>query len=157
MLILVKKSIAGNSVLQTFIITNDDALAPMYNHTNNNLAVDNLSTVVEYNTNNVNDFISNTSGSIYLELYDVTDNLILTSTTIPLNEIATTWNTLAEGGSTIGNTIFRQETLPSMVSITSTITSGNTFIWQILGNTSDDTFNIRLNGLQKPIYQIITS
>jgi len=133
--------IDGLFVLQTFIYqSNQDT----------NQVLDGLKTIVEYNTPNVQNYINSTSGTVSVQLYDLTRNIIITQSQIDLGteNIATQWNDLAQTGSTIGNTIYKSHQFFGV----SNRSTGYDCVWQLRARTSDPYFNIRLNGLQYIYY-----
>jgi hypothetical protein len=136
--------IDGNDILQTLIYTaNIDS----------NIVLDSCKTIVELYCPNVRNYLNKTTGSINVEIYDITRNWSIASQTIQLNNIAVQWNALAQSGSTIGNTVYQSTQFTGLMNKNPDYDT----IFQLRGTTSDSDFTFRLNGLQYIYYNIIRS
>lgn len=130
------------SIIQTLIFS--------ANKCNGGDVLDTAKTVVEYYCPNPQLF-TETSGSIILELYDITRDVIISSQTIDLEEIATNWNTLAASGSTSPNTMYKSFSFTGLMNKTPSYDC----IWQFRGVASHASFTFRINGLQYIYYDIL--
>lgn len=124
----------------------------IFNSKNNNSTVvlDSLKTIVEYTCPNLQNYINATSGSILIEIYDLTRDISIASKTIDLNEIAVGFHTLAQTGSSQSNTRYRS------VMFTGLMNKNPDYdcIWQIRGWKSDDNFDFRCSSLQYIYYSV---
>jgi hypothetical protein len=137
--------IDGFLVLQTFIYQNPvQSLDP-------SIVLDGLKTVIEYNTPNVQNYVNSTSGSVTVQLYDITRNVQIASSQVDIGteSIATEWNALAQTGSTAGNTVYKSHQFSGLMNRS----TGYDCVWQLRATTSEPHFNVRFNGLQYLYYQ----
>lgn len=133
--------INNKKILQTFIFNGKNT---------NNLVLDSLKTVVEYNCFNVQSYANTTSGSISLEIYDITRNISIASQTIELTDIAVGFHALAQSGMITGNTSYRSVSYDGLMNKNPNYDC----IWQIRGTKSDDNFDFRCNSLQYIYYNV---
>lgn len=132
----------SKAILQTFIYNNPGA--------NNGLVLDSVKTIVEYACPNVQNFANTTSGSIWLDIFDVTRNVSICNVTKDLNEVATKWNALAATGSTEANSVFTSVQFDGMMNKT----PNYDVIWQLRGTTSNSNYTFRCNCLQYLFYNV---
>jgi len=129
--------IDGKKVMQTFIFTK-----PILD----NLILDSLKTVVEYNCPDTSLFDLQSGESITLQIYDITRDVEILNRTILLDEIETKWNGLLVGSDTVFRSAFfggLQYALPD-----------HDCVWQICVECSNTNFRVRLNSLQQLFYEI---
>lgn len=119
--------------------------------TSDTYVLDTAKTVIEYNCPNPQAFLNTTSGNITLDIFDITRNCCVSSRTVNLNEIATSWNTLAQSGSTVGNTVYRSLMFSGLMNTT----PNHDVIFQFRGATSNSDFSFRMNGLQYIYYNVL--
>lgn len=133
--------IDNKSVVQTLIFTNRN---------NEGDVLDGCKTVLEYNTNNLQNFINTTSGSLEFEIYDITRNVSISLMTIDISDIISSWNVLAQTGSTSdNNTVYKSHMFSGLLNKTTNYDC----IFQFRMKTSSPDFYVRMNGLQWIFYQ----
>ena len=131
-------------ILQTFIFSNN-------NDNRNNTTINSVKTIIEYTTDNVQNFTSITTGSLYLDLFDVTRNYLLSNITLDLD--LSPWNTLSASGSTQGSTLYTSIMFDGLYNNSPNYDC----IWQFRCTKLDTTpFDCRLNGLQYLFYTVET-
>ena len=128
-----------NNVIQTLIFPGTN-----YDETT---TLDCIKTVIEYKCTNVQNFINVTSGNIYLEIFDLTRNTIKCAETINYDSIIDTWRTLAESGSTQGNTQFKSFAFGNLMN-----TNTNYDCIHNYRGLQDNNMTFRINGLQYIYY-----
>lgn len=134
--------IDGKNVIQTFIYSTQNISIPT--------VLDGMKTIVEYHCPNVQNYLNTTSGNISIEIYDLSRNLSISTQTINLNEIAVSWNNLAQTGSTEGNTVYRSILFTGLMN-----KSPNYDVaLQLRGSTSDSNCKFRCNSLQYLYYNV---
>ena len=144
---IVYEGTTANVIPQTFIYS-------VLNQQINSTVLDGLKTIVEYNCPNVQNYLNTTSGSIYLEIYDITRDTQITYQNIDISDIASTWNTLAQTGSTVGNTIYKTVQYSGLMNQNPSYD----VIWQLRTNNGGDSkFIYRCNCMQYLYYQVQTS
>lgn len=131
----------GRSVVQTLIFTNR-------NQEIEGQVLNCIKTVLEYNTPNLQNFVNTTSGSIAFEIFDITRNVQICLNELDISEIATGWNTLAQTGSTSGNTVYKSHMCGGLADKTTDYDC----VYQFRLSTSHPDFNCRMNGLQYLFY-----
>jgi hypothetical protein len=134
--------IDNKNVIQTFIYSTQNISTPT--------VLDGLKTVIEYNCPNVQNYVNTTSGNISIEIYDITRNTSISSKTVDLNEIAQSWNTLAQTGSTQGSTIYRTILFTGLINKS----PNYDVVLQLRGSTSDSNSKFRCNSLQYLYYNV---
>lgn len=126
-------------VLQTFIFPNQNQ---------NNSVLDCFKTVGEYRCENPS-LITTTSGNLTLSIYDISRNVQITSQTVDISNVLSTWNT---SNITVPNTIFKTIQFYGL----STQVPNYDTVWQIRVNSNQFTnFNFRINGMQYLFYNEI--
>jgi hypothetical protein len=135
--------IDDKDILQTIIYTASGETS--------NVVLDGCKSIVEFYCPNPQSFLNTTSGSINIEIYDITRNISIANKTIELNDIAVQWNALANAGSTTGNTVFQSTQFTGLKNKNPDYDC----VFQLRGNTSNQDFTFRLNGLQYLYYSVI--
>lgn len=125
------------SVIQTLIFSGNNVDA--------SVVLDSAKTVVEYFCLNPQNFISDKSGSITIEIYDITRNISIASQTIELGSIAEEW------GENDSSTKYRSLMFTGLMNKT----PNHDCIFQFRGKTSRNDFTFRINGLQYIYYDVI--
>lgn len=134
--------IDGRDVLQTFIFCNMNSPQTV---------LDSMKTIVEYRCDNISAFNSITEGNIILSLHDITRDVQILESTIPLNEIATKWVNLAEQGNVTSDVVFRSAQFYGLMDKVPNYDC----VWQLRGSTEPpDTFTYRVNGMQYIFYNV---
>ncbi len=134
--------IDNKNVIQTFIYSTQNISPPT--------VLDGMKTIVEYHCPNVQNYLNTTSGNISIEIYDLTRNTSISNKTINLNEIAISWNQLAQTGSTDGSTVYRSTLFTGLMN-----KSPNYDVaLQLRGTTSDSNCEFRCNSLQYIYYNV---
>lgn len=134
--------IDNKNVIQTFIYSTQNISAPT--------VLDGLKTIVEYHCPNVQNYLNTTSGNISIEIYDLSRNISIANKTVDLNEIAISWNNLAQTGSTEGSTVYRSILFTGLMN-----KSPNYDVaLQLRGSTSDSNCEFRCNSLQYLYYNV---
>ena len=131
----------GRSCLQTIIMTKvDDDQVEL---------LDGIKTIFEYHTENVQNFIDTTSGSLITGIFDITRNWCIIHKEIDISDICTQFNSIAQTGSTEGSSIFQSYLFEGLHD---KITNYDC-IWQFRACSFDNTkMKIRMNGMQKLFY-----
>ena len=133
---------SGNSILQVMI----------YNNSNNpNTVIDGLKTIVEYYCPNVQNYLNVTSGSLYIQIFDITRQIAITEKTIDISNITSSWNTLAQSGSTQSNYVLQSVLFDGL----NNKTCGYDCIWSTMVKPSDSNFKVRFHSLQHLLYNQI--
>lgn len=130
------------NIMQTFIYSTLNISTPT--------VLDSIKTIIEYNCPNVQNYLNTTSGNISLEIYDITRNVSIATNVLDLNEIAVNWNSLAQTGSTQGNTIYRTTLFNGLMNKS----PNYDVILQLRGSTSDSKCQFRCNSLQFLYYNM---
>jgi hypothetical protein len=128
-------------VLQTLIFPGE---------TTEDIVLDEIKTVFEYHCPNVQNFLNSTTGSLTYQIYDMSRNIEITTQTIDLMSegIIPKWNTLAQTGSTISNSIYKTKQLNGLMNKTPNYDC----VWQLrLSNPT--LFSARINGLEYLYFQ----
>lgn len=133
--------INDRSVVQTMIFTNR-------NNQDSSVVLNSMKTVFEYNSQNVQSFLNVTTGSVQFEIFDISRNYQLCLETLDISDIVSDWNTLAQTGSTSGNTVYRSFMCDGLMNKTTNYDC----IYQFRMSTSSPDFNLRMNGLQWIFY-----
>ena len=129
-------------VIQTFIYSTLDISKPT--------VLDGIKTIVEYNCQNVQNYLNTTTGNVSLEIYDITRNVSISNSILDLNEIAVKWNSLAQTGSTKGNTVYRSVLFSGLMNKS----PDYDVALQIRGCVNDDKCQFRCNSLQFLYYNV---
>lgn len=130
----------GNLIVQTMIFTNR-------NNTGGEV-LDGVKTIIEYNTPNVQNFLNVTTGSAIFEIDDITRHYQIVDCCLDISDIATQWHSLAQTGSTKGNTIYKTLTCNGLLGKSTSYDC----VWQYKMSTDNNIFNCRMNGLQYLFY-----
>lgn len=131
--------IDGRSIVQTIIFPNRNTEESVLNS---------MKTVFEYNAPNLQSFLNVTSGSVQFEMFDISRNYQVCLQTINISNIVSDWNTLAQTGSTNGNTVYKSFMCEGLMNQTTDYDC----IYQFRMSTSNPDFNLRMNGLQWLFY-----
>ena len=135
--------INDSNVIQTFIFSGSS--------NDNNVTLDSAKTVVEYMCPNPQVFLTDKSGSITLEIFDITRNILIASQTIELGIIADEWNALAQSGSLDTSTLYRSLMFSGLMNKN----TNHDCVWQFRGKTNRSDFTFRINGLQYIFYDML--
>ena len=134
--------INDRSVVQTIIF-------PTRNNEGTNVVLDSMKTVFEYNAPNLQSFLNVTSGSVQFEIFDISRNYQVCLQTVDISQIVSDWNTLAQTGTTGGNTVYKSFMCDGLMNQSTNYDC----IYQFRMSTSHPDFNLRMNGLQWLFYQ----
>ena len=134
-------TINGKKVLQTFIFS-----APSNSE---DIVLDSFKTIIEYNCTNTLLFELISNSFIVLEIYDLTRDVQIFETNIPLDEIETKWKGMILPPE--NDTVFRS----SFIGGLQYQTPNHDCVWQIRVSLSHPTaFRVRLNSLQQLFYKV---
>ena len=134
-------TVNNKKVLQTFIFSCTN-IAP-------DVVLDSFKIIVEYNCPDTNGFDLLSSTHIDLEIYDITRDVQIFTSSIPLAEIETRWKNLAM--TPTSDTVFRTAFINDLQYNLPT----HDCMWQLRASVSHPSnFRIRLNSLQQLFYKV---
>jgi hypothetical protein len=124
---------------------------------NNNLVLDSMKSIVEYNCPNVQNFLNITSGSTLqtgLTINDLSRNITIASQNIDIDDIALVWHNMAVSGTTGGNVQYKSIQYTGLMNKNPNYDT----IWQLTTpKPIDPNFTFRVHSLQyiyyTPIYR----
>lgn len=134
-------SIDDRKIVQTLIFTNR-------NNDGTNNILDCAKTILEYNVENVQNVLNVTSGSLEFEIFDITRNYQICLDTIDITGVISDWNTLAQTGSTSGNTVYKTHMCCGLMDKTTDYDC----IYQFRMKCNIPEIKSRMNGLQWIFY-----
>lgn len=136
----------GNVILQTFIFS--------ANNNSDNIILDSLKTVIEYDCTNVQDFLNITSGNTLqtgLSINDITRNVTIASQDINIDDVVSVWHDLAVAGSTSGNIQYKSIQYTGLMNKN----AGYDCIWQLSTPSPIETsFTFRCHSFQYIYYNV---